>query len=177
MLLDGGSQRSYMTVRARRMLNLDPDGEQQLSIAAFGSARGGTKVCPIISVGVILKGYPSLNMSLFIVPTICEPLIGQPIDVCIEQNPHLTGLELADWAVQGSKLEVDMLIGADHYWDLVTGAVYKNKGGPTAIQTRLGWVLSGPIVKAQQDLEPYNRILKLYVHIIIYVYVLVIYVL
>ena len=48
-------------------------------------------------------------------------------------------------AVQGSKLEVDMLIGADHYWDLVTGAVYKNKGGPTAIQTRLGWVLSGPI--------------------------------
>ena len=119
------------------MLNLDPDGEQQLSIATFCSARGGPNVCPIISVGVILKGYPSL---LFIVPTICEPLIGQPIDVCIEQNPHLTGLELADWAVQGSKLEVDMLIGADHYWDLVTGAVYKNKGGPTAIQTLLGWV-------------------------------------
>ena len=59
MLLDGGSQHSYMTERARRMLNLDPDGEQQLSIAAFGSARGGPKVCPIISVGVILKGYPS----------------------------------------------------------------------------------------------------------------------
>ena len=130
MLLDGGSQHSYMTERARRMLNLDPDGEQQLSIATFCSARGGPKVCPIISVGVILKGYPSLNMSLFIVPTIFESLIGQPIDVCIEQNPHLSG------AVQGSKLE---LIGAE---DLVTGAVYKNKGGPTANQVGLGIVWS-----------------------------------
>ena len=42
---------------------------------------------------------------------ICEPLIGQPIDVCIKQNPHLTSLELADWADQGSGLEVDILIG------------------------------------------------------------------
>ena len=84
-----------------------------------------------------------MTMSLFIVPIICEPLIGQPIDVCI--NPHLTGLELADWADQGSGLEVDTLIGSDYCWDLVTGAVSKSTDGPTAIQTKLGWVLSGPL--------------------------------
>ena len=107
------------------MLKIDSEGEQQLSIAAFGSAKGGPKVCPIVSVGMILKGYPSMIMSLFIVPMIREPLIGQPIDVCIKQNPHLAGLELADWADQGSGLEVDILIGSDYYWDLVTGAVSK----------------------------------------------------
>ena len=145
MLLDGGSQRSYMTERARRMLNIAPDGEKQLSIATFGTTRGGPKVCSIVKVGVLLKGCPSITMSLFVVPTICEPLISQPIDTCIKQNPHLTGLELADWADQGSRLEVDILVGADYYWNLVTGAVSKNKGGPTAIHTRLGWVLSGPV--------------------------------
>ena len=76
---------------------------------------------------------------------VCEPLIGQPMDVCINQNPYLTSLELADWADQGSRLEVDVLIGSDYYWDLVTGAVSKSTGGPTAIHTKLGWVLSGPI--------------------------------
>ena len=145
MLLDGGSQRSYMTERARRILNLDLEDEQQLSIAAFGSTRGAPQVCPIVKVGILLKGYPSMTMSLFIVSMICDPLISQPIDVCIEQNPHLTGLELADWAEQGSRLEVDILIGADYYWDLVTGAVSKNTGSPTAIHTKLGWVLSGPL--------------------------------
>lgn len=76
---------------------------------------------------------------------ICELLISQPIDVCFKQNPQFTSLELADWADQRSRLEVDILIGSDYYWDIITGAVSKTNGGPTAIHTKLGWVLSGPI--------------------------------
>lgn len=37
------------------------------------------------------------------------------------------------------------MIGSDHYWKLVTGETMRGSGGPTAIQTRLGWVLSGPM--------------------------------
>ena len=145
VLPDGGSQQSYMTERARRVLRVEPEGEQQLSIAAFGSERGGPKVCPIVNVGILLKGYPSMIVSLFVVPMVCEPLMGQPIDVCSNQNPHFSSLELADWADQGSQLEVDILIGSDYYWDFVTGPVSKSTCGPTAIHTKLGWVLSGPI--------------------------------
>jgi len=36
--LDGGSKRSYIIERAKRMLKLEPEDERQLSIAAFGSA-------------------------------------------------------------------------------------------------------------------------------------------
>ena len=36
------------------------------------------------------------------------------------------------------------MIGSDYYWDLVTGRVVKGDGGPTAIETWFGWVLSGP---------------------------------
>ena len=145
MLLDGGSQRSYLTERARRRLDLAPVGDQKLSIAAFGSTRGGLQVCPIVNVGLLCKGYPSLTMPLFVVPMICEPLIGQPTSLCFEQNPQLAGLELADWADSDDRLEVDVLVGADLYWELVTGKITKNPGCPTAIHTRLGWVLSGPI--------------------------------
>ena len=134
-----------MTERARKILKIEPDGEQPLSIATFGSTKEGPKLCPIVSVGMLLKGCPDMTVSLFNVPIICDPLVCQPIDVCINQKPHLKGLELADWADKGSTLEVDILIGSDNYWDLVTGAVSKSTGGPTAIHTKLGWVLSGPV--------------------------------
>ena len=49
------------------------------------------------------------------VPMICEPLVSQPIDVCISQSSQLAGLDLADWADQESQLEVDILVGAHQY--------------------------------------------------------------
>ena len=83
ILLDGGSQQSYMTERARRALKVDSErarralkvdskGEQQLSIAAFGCSRGDSKVCPIVNVKILLKGCPSIDVTLFVVPIICE---------------------------------------------------------------------------------------------------------
>ena len=74
-----------------------------------------------------------MTMSLFVVPMICEPLVGQPIDVCINQKPHLKGFELPDLADKGSKLRVD----------IVTGAVSKSTGGPTAIHTKFVWSSNG----------------------------------
>ena len=46
-----------------------------------------------------------------------------------------------------------MLIGSDYYWELVTGGVSRGAQGPTAIHTKLGWVLSGPapLVNSKQS--------------------------
>ena len=70
MLLDGGSQHLYMTECAVKKLNLTPDGEHQLSIAAFGTTRGSPQVCSIVSVGVTVKKYPNVMLSCFVVPLI-----------------------------------------------------------------------------------------------------------
>jgi len=53
-------------------------------------------------------------------------------------------LELADFAEGNSALTVDILIGSDYYWELVTGGVCRGDNVPTGIHTKLGWVLSGP---------------------------------
>ena len=37
-----------------------------------------------------------------------------------------------------------MLIGSDFYWELVTGEVIRGTDGRIAINTALGWMLSGP---------------------------------
>ena len=97
LLLDSGSQKSYISARARDLLSLDNIEEQSLSIATFGTHRGSVKVCPIVNVAICLKGYPSMSLSLYVMPTICEPLVGQPITAC-ENHPHLKGLELANFS-------------------------------------------------------------------------------
>lgn len=56
------------------------------------------------------------------------------------------GLDLADFSSNESSLQVDILIGSDYYWDLVTGSVCRSTKGPTALHTKLGWVLSGPTI-------------------------------
>lgn len=53
-----------------------------------------------------------------VVPFICSPLTSQPINYTRESYDHLLVLELAN---TGDSLEIDVLIGSDVYWDLVTG--------------------------------------------------------
>lgn len=77
--------------------------------------------------------------------TVCEPLIHQPIKVARETFDHIKGLELADSSEESDCLRLDMLLGCDHYWKFVTGEVRLGTCGPTAINTTLVWVLSGPL--------------------------------
>ena len=47
-------------------------------------------------------------------------------------------------------VEVDILVESDQYLSLVSGRVVRGEHGPTAIETKLGWVLSGPIPEGKQ---------------------------
>ncbi len=42
-------------------------------------------------------------------------------------------------------MEVDLLVGSDYYWELATGRICRGNDGPVAVETKLGWVLSGPV--------------------------------
>ena len=77
------------------------------------------------------------------VPLICKPLLCQPIAYTTQRYNHLADLDLADSSRVCDKLQIDALIGSDHYWQLVTGKVIQGQSGPTAIHAHLGWVLSG----------------------------------
>ena len=92
------------------------------------------------------KGGTS-EVTALVVTLICSHLASQPITASRESHEHLLGLELADSADGSDNLEVDVLIGSDWYWSLVTGRVIRGKTGPTAVHTKVGWILSGPATK------------------------------
>jgi len=72
---------------------------------------------------------------------LCEPLSYQPVAYMTQCYDHLANLDLADSSKVGEELQIDVLIGSDHYWQLVTGQIIQGDSGPTAIHTHLGWGL------------------------------------
>ena len=112
------------------------------------------KVCPIVSLCVHSKGYSTLSLTLHADLMICEPLLCQPVAATVKTNSHLKSLDLADLPQEKLNLPVDILVGCDQYWELVTGSICRGEKGPTAIHvhTKLGWVLSGQTLSSTSAL-------------------------
>ena len=149
-VLDTGSQRLYVTEAVKKALNLELKEVQQLSIATFGATLQDTRGYGVVPVGLKLKDGRNQELQLITVPSICEPLTAQPISLCLEKFDHLRQLDLADYSNGQGTLQIDVLIGADYYWELATGRTSRCEDGPVAVHTRLGWVLSGPVPKAKE---------------------------
>ena len=49
---------------------------------------------------------------------------------------------MADYS--DSEDSIDVLIGPDYYWDFVTSEIVRGDFGPTAVNSKFGWLLSGP---------------------------------
>ena len=142
VLFDSGSQLSYITERLQDQLHLKPFKFEKLHLNTFGTQNYKTQACAVVR--LYLKGRPngeSVAISALTSPVICSPL---PSAVKVDCYPHLSDLRLADES-DTPKGEIDVLIGSNCYWSLVTGEVVKAEEGPVAVQSKLGWLLSGPI--------------------------------
>ena len=165
MVLDPGSQRSYVTNRVKDVLQLRPEGSQQISVVTFGSNRRNSQDCEIVRIRMKFKDGSDKEFKLFAVPLICQPVAAQPIKLCMERFRHLSQLDLADFSDGTTPMNVDMLIGADYYWELTTGATSRGDAGPIAIHTRLGWVLSGPAPAAESDERSFSLVTTHTLHV------------
>ena len=145
IVLDSGSQRTYLTDNLKNILQLPVLEKKQVSIKTFGSTEERLEFVEVAALGIELKGGPNLSLSAFAVPLICQPLQGQSVEQVVNDNASFAGLRLADHCSEGETLNVDILVGSDYYWNLVTGHTIRGTQGPTAIHTKLGWVLSGPV--------------------------------
>ena len=143
-ILDTGSQRSYVTTRVKEAIQARRSHCESMIIKTFGSERGEKKTCEVIELKVATTDGEFLTLPVVVVPHICDPVHTCSVDTATTTYSHLRGLELADPVVDESDLEIDILIGSDHYWKVVTGRVVRGESGPIAIETRLGWILSGP---------------------------------
>ena len=65
------------------------------------------------------------------------------LDQCSQTFPHLVGLPLADEHNDEDMQEIHILIGLDHYHDVITGEIIRGKDWPIAVGSQFGYILSG----------------------------------
>ncbi|KAL1437449.1 hypothetical protein MTO96_039756 [Rhipicephalus appendiculatus] len=77
-------------------------------------------------------------------PEISGDLLPPPDD-CIANIAQEQGLELADVVPDGYHpgFGVELLVGADHYWDITTGSVKRINERLVAVETVFGMVTAG----------------------------------
>jgi hypothetical protein len=148
-VLDRGSQRTYITQRTRERLRLLTKSTEFLRIKTFGTSEGQETQCETVKLGVHVSSGEIILLNALVVTVICNPITFQPISVSRDWFHHLMGLELAGSANTENVLEIDVLIGSDSYWNFITGRLIRGRRGPVAIQTKMGWVLSGPVDPAE----------------------------
>ena len=144
LVLDCGSQRYYVTERVIKQLSVTPRVRKPLTIMTFGSHKKSPQSFGLARLNLVFRNGETTPIDLYTIPHVCEPVTCQPVSICKENFGHLATLDLAVPSDGSSPLDIDILIGSDFYWEFVSGDTRRGPTGPIAIDTKFGWVLSGP---------------------------------
>ena len=148
ILFDEGAQRSFITQTLADQLRSTSYGKETLCISSFGGETTSKSQIDIVRV-VLETILGDVNISALVVPTIAAPLHNF-VNSDVRKLPHLQGLKLAHPVGTPEKFDISLLIGADHYWQVVGNHIVRGKG-PTAMQSKLGYLLSGPLSQQIQS--------------------------
>ena len=142
ILFDEGSQCSFISKGLADCLQVLPHGSENLAISTFGTETSRVSKLEVATIHLHILSGQMIPLTVLIVPTIAAPIQNlnkKTLDLA--DFPHLSGLHLAQPVTSTKQLTINLLIGADHYWDVIEDHIIKGKG-PTAMQLKLGYLLS-----------------------------------
>lgn len=143
ILFDEGAQRSFITHTLANQLGLETSVKEDIHLSAFGRQTSAVRHLPLATVNVVTTSGEKTPLHVLVVEKIATPLQTH-MHQGMGDLPHLRGLKLAHPITSDESFEVSLLIGADHYWDLIEDHVIRGHG-PTAVASKIGYLLSGPL--------------------------------
>ena len=96
-------------------------------------------------------------------PVICLPLTECNFDIIEASFPVFRDLDFSDSRMNGE--EVDILVGMDYYWSAINDGI-KMSGtvGLVAVNSKLGWLLSGQLYNERETVSTQSAIMTLATH-------------
>ncbi|XP_059055493.1 uncharacterized protein LOC131849430 [Achroia grisella] len=153
-ILDSGSTSSLMTERLCRQLNLETCQVDKSIMGVNNATLRVGKTCHVHMTS--LNNSFSSELQCYVLPSITSNVPGHEINISNIDIP--TDISLAD-PTFFVPADVDILIGADLFWDLVgTRRIILGKKKPVLCETRLGWIISGPIFSHHDTIMHLNDI-------------------
>ena len=146
LLLDSGSQRTYITEALARRLNLKMGEVNEITLVTFGSEKPKTIRTPTTVLDIELKDGSTLKINANIVPNITGSIQRRPINLKSLQNWDYLWKEcvLADTLPnERESSTIELLIGNDYYLDLILPQKIEIQRRLYMLGSKLGWISAG----------------------------------
>ena len=152
-LFDNCSQRKYITTSLKKKLKLRTIRKENILIQRFASDEGHIKELDVVR--LCLRGKTKkLNyyVEALCVPYICSPLKEYFVQEIQSQFNHLKELQLSETKQENGITDIDILIGLDFHYSLVSGRIKKGlPSDPVAAESVFGWIICGPTSKTKTN--------------------------
>ncbi|CAL1282487.1 unnamed protein product [Larinioides sclopetarius] len=146
ILLDNGSMRTFINKELSRKLNLNVIRKESLSVYAFGANQAKEQSYNVVKLKLQNRDEPSLQIELeaLEIDKISSATLSVPDPNISKSFKKLKNLQLAD-CVNYKDKNISILIGADYYYEIVTGRLKRLNDKLVATETIFGWCLQGYI--------------------------------
>ncbi|CAG9126253.1 unnamed protein product [Plutella xylostella] len=141
-LLDSGSQRCFITKALCDQLNASIIQSTHTIKGVGNAVTQSTQTCDI-TIRSLSSSYTA-DIKCLVLQTISSDLPSTSISIQEHNFKIPDNIQLADPKYFMSQ-PIDMLIGADYFWDLLEEGKIRLANGPFLQNTKLGWIISGPI--------------------------------
>ncbi|KAH9639149.1 hypothetical protein HF086_018217 [Spodoptera exigua] len=149
-ILDSGSTSCLMTDKMYRQLNL-PYTPINKSIMGINSVASQINKMCLVSLKSLDETFMT-NLRCFVLPSITNNVPCHSLDISTLNIP--SDVCLADPYFH-TPASVDFIIGADIFWDILgSQRLDLGAGKPTLYETKLGWIVSGPLVNSNATSLP-----------------------
>ncbi|UYV74966.1 hypothetical protein LAZ67_12001917, partial [Cordylochernes scorpioides] len=145
VLLDCGSQRSYISKRMVDALGLKRVQQVTLTHNLFGGGENRQKKHKVYKVNVSSLNNEYMDDLKFLDQEVICGHISQVQDHTILNELKARGINLTD-ICQGEEISIHMLIGSDLLSSILTGRMQILQNGVVATETKLGWTVMGPAI-------------------------------
>lgn len=141
ILLDEGAQRTFITENTVKQLNITSTRRETINLATFGTNTSGLRHMDVVDINLQTTSGQQVMLSALVVPQISTP-VNNLVPATVLNYPYLQSVPLAKHS-DSRTFNIDLLIGADYYWSIIEDTIVRGDG-PTAVLSKLGFLLSGP---------------------------------
>ena len=146
-LLDTASHRTYLTTEVAEFLGLVPTGTERLNVSGYGGGYVASNMKRFaVGVGRQDGERPDCQLEGLATPKICEPLPKPSVEDWLDRiDQSVTPLADDPREIQGDLWtgRIDLLIGADQYWEVLTGDSLRLSPRLMLLDSIFGWFIHG----------------------------------
>ena len=123
VLLDAGSQRTYISESIRKFLNLSTEAVEDVDISTFGNSQTLSKSIDRVLLVAKTNCHGNILIKVLCLPMLCLLISSPSMTFLKGRFEKFYGIEFVD---EESERKIDLLIGSELYWNFVTGNIVKS---------------------------------------------------